>query len=130
MVIDTSALIALLGMEPEAARLAAAIEADGTRLISAASVFEAAVVIESRYGPEGGRELDLLVAKAGLSVEPVTAQQAEIAREAWRRFGKGRHPASLNFGDCFSYALARVTGEPLLFKGTDFTQTDVAVVAY
>lgn len=130
MVIDTSALIALLGMEPEAARLAAAIEADGTRLISAASVFEAAVVIESRYGPDGGRELDLMVAKAGLSVEPVTAQQAEIAREAWRRFGKGRHPASLNFGDCFSYALARVTGEPLLFKGTDFTQTDVAVVAY
>ena len=130
MVIDTSALIALLGMEPEAARLAAAIEADGTRLISAASVFEAAVVIESRYGPDGGRELDLLVAKAGLSVEPVTAQQAEIAREAWRRFGKDRHPASLNFGDCFSYALARVTGEPLLFKGTDFPQTDVAVVAY
>ena len=130
MVIDSSALVALLGMEPEAARLAAAIEADGTRLISAASVFEAAVVIESRYGPEGGRELDLLVAKAGLSVEPVTAQQAEIAREAWRRFGKDRHPASLNFGDCFSYALARVTGEPLLFKGTDFPQTDVAVVAY
>ena len=130
MVIDTSALIALLGMEPEAARLAAAIEADDTRLISAASILEAAVVIESRYGPDGGRELDLLVAKAGLSVEPVTAQQAEIAREAWRRFGKDRHPASLNFGDCFSYALARVTGEPLLFKGTDFTQTDVAVVAY
>jgi ribonuclease VapC len=130
VVIDSSALVALLGMEPEAARLAAAIEADGTRLISAASVFEAAVVIESRYGPEGGRELDLLVAKAGLSVEPVTAQQAEIAREAWRRFGKGRHPANLNFGDCFSYALARVTGEPLLFKGTDFPQTDVAVVAY
>jgi ribonuclease VapC len=130
VVIDTSALIALLGMEPEAARLAAAIEADGTRLISAASILEAAEVIESRYGPDGGRELDLLVAKAGLSVEPVTAQQAEIAREAWRRFGKDRHPASLNFGDCFSYALARVTGEPLLFKGTDFTQTDVAVVAY
>ena len=130
MVIDTSALIALLGMEPEAARLAAAIEADGTRLISAATILEAAVVIESRYGPDGGRELDLLVAKAGLSVEPVTAQQAEIAREAWRRFGKGRHPANLNFGDCFSYALARVTGEPLLFKGTDFPQTDVAVVAY
>lgn len=130
MVIDTSALIALLGMEAEAARLAAAIEADATRLISAASVVEAALVIESRYGPDGGRELDLLTAKAGLSVEPVTAQQAEIAREAWRRFGKGRHPASLNFGDCFSYALARATGEPLLFKGTDFPQTDVAVVVY
>jgi ribonuclease VapC len=130
VVIDTSVLIALLGMEAEAARLAAAIEADATRLFSAASLVEAAIVIESRYGPDGGRELDLLVAKAGLSVEPVTAQQAEIAREAWRRFGKGRHPASLNLGDCFSYALARVTGEPLLFKGTDFPQTDVAVVAY
>lgn len=130
MVIDTSALIALLGMEAEAPRLAAAIEADATRLISAASVVEAALVIESRHGPDGGRELDLLIAKAGLSVEPVTAQQAEIAREAWRRFGKGRHAAGLNFGDCFSYALAKATGEPLLFKGTDFTQTDLAVVAY
>lgn len=130
MVVDTSALVALLGMEAEAARLAAVIEADATRLISAASVVEAALVIESRYGPDGGRELDLLIAKAGLSVEPVTAQQVEIAREAWRRFGKGRHAAGLNFGDCFSYALARVTGEPLLFKGTDFPQTDVAVVAY
>lgn len=130
MVIDTSALIALLGMEPQAARIAAAIEADATRLISAASVLEAAMVIESRYGPDGGRELDLLVARAGLSVEPVTAEQAEIAREAWRRFGKGRHPANLNFGDCFSYALARATGELLLFKGADFLQTDVAAVAW
>ena len=129
MVIDTSALIALLGMEAEAARLAAAIEADTTRLISAASVVEATLVIESRYGPDGGRELDLLIAKAGLSVEPVTAQQAEIAREAWRRLGRGRHAAGLNFADCFSYALARATGEPLLCKGTDFPQTDVAVVA-
>lgn len=130
MVVDTSALFALLGMEAEAARLAAAIEADATRLISAASVVEAALVIESRYGPDGGRELDLMIARAGLSVEPVTAQQAEIAREAWRRFGKGRHAAGLNFGDCFSYALARDTGEPLLSKGTDFPQTDVAAVAY
>ena len=130
MVIDTSALVALLGMEAEAARLAAAIEADATRLISAASVVEAALVNQARHGPDGGRELDLLIAKAGLSVEPVTAQQAEIAREAWRRFGKGRHAAGLNFGDCFSYALAKATGEPLLFKGTDFTQTDLAVVAY
>jgi ribonuclease VapC len=130
LVIDTSALIALLGMEAEAARLAAAIEADATRLISAASVVEAALVIEARYGPAGGRELDLLIAKAGLSVEPVTAEQAEIARQAWRRFGKGRHPAGLNYGDCFSYALAKVTGEPLLFKGTDFPQTNLDVVSY
>jgi ribonuclease VapC len=130
LVIDTSALVALLGMEAEAARLAAAIEADATRLISAASVVEAALVIEARFGPAGGRELDLLIAKAGLSVEPVTAEQAETARQAWRRFGKGRHPAGLNYGDCFSYALAKVTGEPLLFKGTDFPQTDLAVVSY
>ncbi len=130
MVIDTSALVALLGMEAEAARLAATIEADATRLISAASVVEAALVIEARFGPAGGRELDLLIAKAGLSVEPVTAEQAETARQAWRRFGKGRHPAGLNYGDCFSYALAKVTGEPLLFKGTDFPQTDLAVVSY
>ena len=129
MVIDTSALIALLGMEPEAALFAAAIEDDPTRLVSAATVVEAGLVVESRYGEAGGRELDLLIARAGMSVEPVTAQQADVAREAWRRFGKGRHPAGLNFGDCFSYALARVSGEPLLFKGEDFRQTDVGAVA-
>ena len=130
MVVDTSALVALLNMEPEAARLAAAMESDVTRLISAATVVEATLVIESRYGAAGGRELDLLIAKAGLSIEAVTAEQAEVAREAWRRFGKGRHAAALNFGDCFSYALARATGEALLFKGDDFTQTDITAAAY
>jgi ribonuclease VapC len=130
VVVDTSALIALLSMEPEAARLAAALEADATRLISAATVVETGLVIEARYGPAGGRELDLLVAKAALSVEAVTAEHAEVAREAWRRYGKGRHAASLNLGDCFSYALAKVTGEPLLFKGDDFGETDIAVVPY
>lgn len=130
MVIDTSALVALLGMEPEAARLAAAMESDVTRLISAATVVEVARVIESRYGPAGGRELDLLMAKARLSIESVTVEQAEVARDAWRRFGKGRHAAGLNFGDCFSYALAKVTGEALLFKGEDFTQTDITAAAF
>jgi ribonuclease VapC len=130
MVVDTSALIALLSIEPESARLAVAIESDGTRLISAATVVEAGLVIESRYGSVGGHELDLLIAKAGLSIEAVTAEQAEVAREAWRRFGKGRHSAGLNFGDCFSYALAKVTGEPLLFKGHDFTHTDISATAY
>jgi ribonuclease VapC len=130
MVIDTSALIAMLNMEPESARLAVALETDGTRLVSAATVVEAGLVIESRFGPAGGRELDLLIAKAGLSIEPVTADQADAAREAWRRYGKGRHSASLNFGDCFSYALAKVTGEPLLFKGDDFTHTDISAIAY
>ena len=130
MVVDTSALIALLRMEPESARLAVAIESDATRLISAATVVEAGLVIEARYGPVGGRELDLLIAKAGLSIEAVTPEQAEVARGAWRRFGKGRHSAGLNFGDCFSYALAKVTGEPLLFKGDDFTHTDITATVY
>ena len=130
MVIDTSVLIALLHVEPEAARLAVAIETDATRLISAATVVEAGLVIESRYGSVGGRELDLLMAKASLSIEAFTAEQAEIAREDWRRFGKGRHAAGLNFGDCFSYALAKATGEPLLFKGNDFTHTDITATAW
>jgi len=130
VVIDTSAVVAILGMEREAARLAEAIEADANRLMSAATLVETGLVIESRYGAAGGRELDVLVAKAGLSIEPVTAEQADVAREAWRRYGKGRHSAALNFGDCFSYALARTTGEPLLFKGDDFTQTDVSIVRY
>jgi ribonuclease VapC len=117
-------------MEREAARLAEAIEADQNRLMSAATLVETGLVIESRYGAAGGRELDVLVAKAGLSIEPVTAEQADVAREAWSRYGKGRHSAALNFGDCFSYALARTTGEPLLFKGDDFTQTDVSIVRY
>jgi ribonuclease VapC len=93
-------------------------------------VVEAGLVIESRYGSVGGRELDLLIAKAGLSIEAVTAEQADVARGAWRRYGKGRHSAGLNFGDCFSYALAKVTGEPLLFKGDDFTHTDITAIAY
>jgi len=130
MVIDTSALIAILSLEPEAARLAQAIEADPTRLISAVTLLEAGIVMEARLGAAGGKELDLLAAKAGLVVEPLTADQASIAREAWRRFGKGRHAAALNFGDCCSYALARATGEPLLFKGTDFANTDIAAVSY
>ncbi len=130
MVIDTSALVAILSLEPEAARLAQAIEADPTRLISAATLLEAGIVMEARLGAAGGKELDLLVAKAGVVIEPLTADQASTAREAWRRFGKGRHAAALNFGDCCSYALARATGEPLLFKGTDFANTDIAAVSY
>jgi ribonuclease VapC len=130
MVIDTSALIALLSMEPESARLAVALESDATRLVSAATVVEAGLVIESRFGSDGGRELDLLIAKAGLSIEPVTADQADAAREAWRRYGKGRHAAGLDFGDCFSYALAKVTGEPLLFKGDDFAHTDISAISF
>jgi ribonuclease VapC len=130
MVIDTSALVALLGMEPEAERIATAIEADPVRLLSAASLVEATIVVESKRGPQAGRELDLLIAKSGVQVEAVTAEQGEIARDAWRRFGKGRHAAGLNLGDCFSYALAKTSAEPLLFKGSDFGQTDISTVVY
>jgi ribonuclease VapC len=130
MVLDTSAVIAILCDEPEAERLEVAIERDSTRLISAASFLEAAIVIETRFGEPGGRELDLLFHKAGLEIVAVTAEQAELARGAYRRFGKGRHRAALNFGDCFSYALSTTSNEPLLFKGTAFGQTDLAVVEY
>ena len=128
MVLDTSALLAILMNEPEAGGFAVAIEFDPRRLVSAGSLLETAIVAESRWGDDGGRELDLLTAKAGIEVAPVDAEQVEIAREAFRRFGKGRHPAGLNFGDCFAYALSRASGEPLLFKGGDFAQTDVARV--
>lgn len=130
MVIDTSALVAILTDEPEAERLEAALDEAPVRLLSAASLLEASIVIEARFGEAGGRELDLLVVKAGIEVVHVTAEQIATARSAFRRFGKGRHPAALNFGDCFSYALASVGGEPLLFKGDDFTKTDLPVASY
>jgi len=125
MVIDTSAIVAILFDEPERRRFNELIEADGIRLISAATFLEAALVVESRRGESAGRELDLLMHRAQVSVVPVDAEQAEVARVAWRRYGKGRHAAGLNYGDCFSYALAKVSGEPLLAKGSDFVQTDL-----
>ena len=125
MVIDTSAIVAILFDEPERRRFNELIEADGIRLISAATFLEAALVIESRRGEAAGRELDLLMHRAQVSVVPVDVEQAEVARVAWRRYGKGRHAAGLNYGDCFSYALAKVSGEPLLAKGDDFVRTDV-----
>lgn len=85
------------------------------------------MVVETRLGDRAGRELDLFVHEAGIDIVPVDREQAKIARRAWRRFGKGQHPARLNLGDCFAYALAKTTGEPLLFKGADFAKTDVAV---
>jgi len=83
------------------------------------------MILESRYGPDGVRDLDLFIAKAQVSLMPVDEEQADLARRAYRKFGKGRHPAGLNFGDCFSYALSRALELPLLFKGNDFSQTDV-----
>ena len=115
MVIDTSAIVAILCNEPAARELEQAIAADSVRLMSSASLLEASIVAEARYGDEGGRELDLLVYKAHIDVIAFSAEQVEIARAAFRRFGKGRHAARLNFGDCFAYALAREAGEPLLF---------------
>ena len=126
MIIDTSALIAILRDEPEAAACAKAIEAASRRYISAANFLEAAIVIDGSRDPVASRRFDDLVREAQLVVEPVTEAQARIAREADRDFGRGSgHPARLNFGDCFAYALARLSGEPLLFKGDDFTHTDI-----
>jgi ribonuclease VapC len=128
MVLDTSALLAVLLNESEAAGFRLAIEADPVRLLSAATLVETAIVIEARVGEAGGRELDRLLQKAHVEVVAVDAEQAELARHAFRTFGKGRHAAGLNYGDCFSYALAQSSGEPLLSKGGDFAKTDVATV--
>ena len=128
MVLDTSALVALLLDEPEAEEFRAAVEEDTTRLVSAATLLETALVIEARKGEPGGRELDALIHKAEIVVVPVDADHVSEARRAYRRFGKGRHAAALNFGDVFAYALARTSGEPLLFKGDDFTKTDIGRV--
>lgn len=127
MIIDTSALIAILRDEPEATDCAEAIENATARRISAANFAEAAIVIDASRDPIASRRFDELVRAAALVIEPVTPAQARIAREAYRDFGKASgHPAKLNFGDCFAYALAKATGEPLLFKGDDFTYTDIA----
>ena len=128
MVFDTSALLALLLDEPEAEDFRAAVEEDATRLVSAATLLETALVIEARKGEAGGRELDTLIQKAEVVVVPVDAEHVSEARRAYRRFGKGRHAAGLNFGDVFAYALARTAGEPLLFKGDDFAKTDIGRV--
>jgi ribonuclease VapC len=129
MVLDTSAILAVLLNESDADAYRRAIEADPVRLLSAATLIETAIVIETRVGEAGGRELDLLVHKASIEVVAVDAEQADLARDAYRRFGKGRHPAGLNYGDCFAYALSQSVGEPLLFKGDDFRKTDVMVVS-
>jgi ribonuclease VapC len=127
MIVDTSALIAILRAEPEAAACAEAIEAAAQRRISAANFVETAIVIDGSRDPIASRRLDDLLTEAQLVIEPVTEAQARIARDAYRDYGRGSgHPARLNFGDCFAYALARATGEPLLFKGADFSHTDVA----
>ncbi len=125
MVIDTSALLAIFLAESERKRFLDLIVEAPRRLISAANVLETGIVLEARRGESAGREFDLFVVRANLDVISVDAEQIEIARSAWRKYGKGRHPAALNFGDCFAYALAKSSGELLLAKGADFVRTDV-----
>jgi ribonuclease VapC len=126
MIIDTSALVAILRDEPEARNCALVIEKSANRRRSATNFVETALVIDASRDPIASRRFDDLVNEARIVIEPVTETQARIARDAYRDFGRGSgHPAKLNFGDCFAYALSKVTGEPLLFKGEDFTHTDI-----
>ena len=127
MVLDTSAVLAILQNEPERREFNQAIEAADTRSLSTASFVECSMILESRYGADGVRDFDLFIAKAQVSLVPVDEEQADLARRAFRKYGKGRHPAGLNFGDCFSYALAQALDKPLLFKGNDFNQTDIQI---
>lgn len=129
MVLDTSAIVAILLNEPERERFIHQIETATIRRLSVANRVEATLVIEGRKRDAGRADLDLFLHEAEVEIVPVTLEQAEFACHAFRRYGRGRHPAGLNFGDVFAYALAKVTGEPLLFKGDDFDQTDIASAA-
>ena len=124
MVIDTSALLAILQDEPERREFNEAIQAAPSCCISVASFVEISIVLESRHGAEGVRDLDDFLDRAGITQVAVDVEQGKLARRAFRRFGKGRHPAGLNYGDCFAYALAALRRESLLFKGDDFSRTD------
>lgn len=125
MIIDTSALVAILYREPEAAHFTRIIRAADSCRISVANHLELAIVVENQLGPEGMRQAETYMRRAGVTIEPVTVEHGALARQAFLDFGKGRHKASLNFGDCFAYALAKASDEPLLFKGNDFTLTDI-----
>lgn len=127
MVIDTSVLVAILFDEPDRYVLESAIERDGVRLISAMNKLEAGLVMVGRHQLEGAARLDRLLREIAAIIVPFDEHQADVARDAFARYGKGRHRAGLNFGDCAAYALAMTEGEPLLFKGTDFRATDVMV---
>jgi ribonuclease VapC len=125
MVVDTSALMALLLLEPDAAKYSTALQRSSSNHLSAASYLEVSMVIDRRGNEASRAMLDTFLEEFEIQVEPVTFEQAKLARQAFNLFGKGRHPASLNFGDCFAYALAKSRREPILFKGTDFSQTDL-----
>ena len=128
MVVDTSALIAVLLSEPETEAFVRVLADDPRKIISAFNALESGMVIEAKKGETGGRELDLLLHRARIEIISLNGDQVELALAAWRKFGKGNHPAGLNIGDCCAYALAKYTGEPLLFKGNNFSQTDVRPV--
>jgi ribonuclease VapC len=130
MVIDTSAVLAILQREPERRSFLEAIEAADSTRMSVASFVESSIVIESRYGAEGLRDLDRFISRASIDLIPVDREQGQLARSAFSRFGKGRHRAGLNYGDCFSYAAAITLGEPLLCKGEDFIHTDVPILDF
>ena len=125
MILDTSSVAAILFGEPEALYYTQLIHDAPRCLISVANFVELSMVIEGQIGADAGRQCDMFLRRAGIIVEPVTVEQGQLARQAFLDFGKGRHPAGLNFGDCFAYALAKAMGEPLLFKGEDFSKTDI-----
>jgi ribonuclease VapC len=125
MILDSSSLVAILTGEPDAELYIQAISRAPRCRISAGNFIELSIVVESQFPVEVLRQCDALFRRVGIVIEPVTVEHAHLARQAFHDFGKGRHPAGLNFGDCFAYALARHTGEPLLFKGSDFSQTDI-----
>ena len=125
MIVDTSAIVAILFNEADARNYAQAIARADSCRVSAATFVETAIVVESQTKDSGSRQVDAFFRRAGITIEPVTEEHAHLARQAFTDYGKGRHPAGLNYGDCFSYALAKATGEPLLFKGKDFAKTDL-----
>lgn len=129
MIVDTSALVAILYGEPEAEAFTRLIHDAAISRISVANQLELSIVIEKQLGPDGTRQADVFLRRAGMRIEPVTVEQGHLARQAFLDFGKGRHRAGLNFGDCFAYALAKDFDEPLLFKGKDFPETDIRPAA-
>jgi ribonuclease VapC len=128
MVIDSSAVMAVLQLEPTAAAVARSLDADPVRIIGAPTRVEVGIVAEARFGADGARMVERFLRDGEVEVLSFDRRQADLAIDAWRRFGEGRHPAGLNFGDCFAYAAARALGEPLLCVGNDFAKTDLAVV--
>ena len=130
MIVDSSALVAILLKEPEALRLTTAIAKSSVCRLPSSCFLEASMILLGRRDEDGARDLDIYVSRSRMNIAPFTESQARLARTAFERSGKGRHPAKLNFGDCMAYALAKETGEELLFKGTDFALTDIAVAPY